>query len=91
MLMFNTGPQHGEGIGEYRGDLLYHASLSSGEYLNLIRQSGFETIDHVVDDPHAGGRTVWLCTSGEVSAEQLSEEGRRASRPSHNASSLTCS
>jgi len=50
MLMFNTGPQHGEGIGEYRGNPLYHASPSSGEYQNLIRQSGFETIDHVVDD-----------------------------------------
>jgi len=28
LLMFNAGPQHGEGVGEYRGDPLYHASLS---------------------------------------------------------------
>jgi hypothetical protein len=32
ILMFNTGPQHGEGVGEYRGDPLYHASLSPAEY-----------------------------------------------------------
>ena len=63
MLMFNTGPQHGEAIGDYRGDPLYHASLAPGEYQSLINQSGFETIDHVVEDPLAGGRTVWLCRS----------------------------
>jgi len=27
VLMFNTGPTHGEAIGSYRGDPLYHASL----------------------------------------------------------------
>jgi len=32
MLMFNTGPQHGEAIGDYRGDPLYHASLALAEY-----------------------------------------------------------
>jgi len=32
VLMFNTGPGHGEGVGEYRGDPLYHASLSPAEY-----------------------------------------------------------
>jgi len=63
MLMFNTGPQHGEAIGDYRGDPLYHGSLARGEYQSLINQSGFETIDHVVEDPRAGGRTVWLCRS----------------------------
>ena len=61
ILMFNTGPQHGEAIGDYRGDPLYHASLAPEEYQSLINQSGFETSDHVVEDPQAGGRTVWLC------------------------------
>ena len=61
MLMFNTGPEHGEAIGDYRGDPLYHASLAPEEYRSLISQSGFETVDHVANDPRAGGRTVWLC------------------------------
>ena len=30
MLMFNTGPAHGEAVGNYRGDPLYHASLDPG-------------------------------------------------------------
>ncbi len=60
-LMFNTGPQHGEGIGEYRGDPLYHASLSPTEYEALAATSGFEVIFHIANDAIAGGRTVWLC------------------------------
>lgn len=60
-LLFNTGPQHGEAIGEYRGDPLYHASLSPAEYAALAGASGFEVIEHVANDPAAGGRTAWLC------------------------------
>lgn len=61
MLMFNTGPRHGEAIGSYRGDPLYHASLAPEEYRSLMDQTGFETIGHAVEDAHAGGRAVWLC------------------------------
>ena len=60
-LMFNTGPQHGEGIGEYRGEPLYHASLSPAEYESLAEASGFEVILHIANDVAAGGRTPWLC------------------------------
>jgi cyclopropane fatty-acyl-phospholipid synthase-like methyltransferase len=60
-LMFNTGPQHGEAIGTYRGDPLYHASLAPAEYRALIDRFGFEPIEHNANDARAGGRTVWLC------------------------------
>jgi SAM-dependent methyltransferase len=60
MLMFNTGPAFGEAIGSYRGDPLYHASLDPDEYKRLLAANGFEVVDHVVEDPKAGGRTVWL-------------------------------
>lgn len=60
-LMFNTGPQHDEAIGEYRGDTLYHASLSPAEHAALAGTSAFEVIEHVANDPAAGGRTAWLC------------------------------
>jgi SAM-dependent methyltransferase len=65
MLMFNSGPDHGEAIGEFGGDPLYHASLSAAEYEALIGGSGFEVIAHKANDPAAGGRTVWLCRSRE--------------------------
>jgi len=61
VLMFNTGPAHGEAIGEYRGDPLYHASLSADEYRDQLRSIGFEVIAHAVEDwQTGGGRTVWL-------------------------------
>ena len=61
VLMFNAGPAHGEGIGSYRGDPLYHASLAPAEYEALINQSSFEVVEHAVNDARAGGRTAWLC------------------------------
>jgi len=61
VLMFNSGPAHGEAIGEYRGDPLYHASLDAQEYRVLLDRAGFKLVDHVVGDwQNAGGRTVWL-------------------------------
>ena len=59
--MFNTGPDFGESIGQYRGDPLYHASLSAAEYSVLLDGLGFDVIAHVVEDRvNAGDRTVWL-------------------------------
>ena len=61
VLMFNAGPAHGEAIGEFGGDPLYHASLAPSEYQALLDRSGFEVILHKANDPAAGGRTAWLC------------------------------
>lgn len=65
VLMFNTGPSHGEAVGSYRGDPLYHASLDPAEYARLLDRIGFKIVAHVVEDPQAGGRTVWLAQSSE--------------------------
>jgi SAM-dependent methyltransferase len=67
LLMFNTGPAFGESIGSYRGNPLYHASLDSAEYEQLIARYGFNIIDHVIEDPQAGGRTVWLAKTADIS------------------------
>jgi trans-aconitate methyltransferase len=60
ILMFNAGPGRGEAIGSYRGDPLYHASLDAAEYAALLTDSGFELIEHSVNDPTKGGRIFWL-------------------------------
>ena len=59
-LMFTSGPAHGEAIGSYNGEPLYHASLDAAEYRTLLRANGFEVVAHVVEDPACGGHTVWL-------------------------------
>jgi trans-aconitate methyltransferase len=60
VLMFNTGRVFGEAIGSYRGEPLYHASLDAAEYERLLNEIGFQVVAHAVEDPKAGGRTVWL-------------------------------
>jgi SAM-dependent methyltransferase len=60
LLMFNAGFGHGEGIGTYRGDPLYHASLDAIEYEGLLADCGFELIEHSINDPAKGGRIFWL-------------------------------
>jgi SAM-dependent methyltransferase len=60
ILMFNAGFAHGEAIGAYRGDPLYHASLDASEYEALLADFGFELIEHSINDPAKGGRIFWL-------------------------------
>ena len=40
-LMFTSGPVHGEAIGSFGGEPLYHASLDPAEYHSLLDQNGF--------------------------------------------------
>jgi SAM-dependent methyltransferase len=59
-LMFTSGPSHGEAIGTYEGEPLYHGSLDGEEYRSLLDQNGFDVLSHVVADPACGRHTVWL-------------------------------
>ncbi len=59
-LMFTSGGAHGESVGSYRGEPLYHASLAPEEYRELLAASGFHVVHHVADDASAGGHTIWL-------------------------------
>jgi hypothetical protein len=58
--MFTSGASHGEAVGSYRGEPLYHASLASEEYRTLLQSTGFRVVAHVVEDPNCGSHTIWL-------------------------------
>jgi cyclopropane fatty-acyl-phospholipid synthase-like methyltransferase len=60
VLMFNAGLSHGEAVGSYRGDPLYHSSLDPSEYASLLAEFGFELIEHAINDPAKGGRIFWI-------------------------------
>lgn len=60
MLMFTSGPEHGEVIGSLEGEPLYHASLAASTYRQLLDNAGFAVIATVANDQTCGGRTVWL-------------------------------
>jgi SAM-dependent methyltransferase len=59
-LMFTSGPSHGEAIGTYQGEPLYHASLDGAEYRALLDGYGFEVVAHMTEDPNCGHHTIWL-------------------------------
>lgn len=59
-LMFTSGPAHGERIGSYAGEPLYHASLDSAEYRALLDTHGFRVVAHTIEDPSCGLHTIWL-------------------------------
>ena len=63
-LMFTSGPAHGEAMGTYKGEPLYHGSLDGAEYRSFLLQNGFEVVGHVVEDPDCGHHTVWLAQVG---------------------------
>jgi SAM-dependent methyltransferase len=63
-LMFTSGSEHGESIGTFEGEPLYHASLDSAEYRRLLVVNGFDVVDHVAHDPTCGGAGIWLATKG---------------------------
>ncbi len=63
LVLFTSGPEHGEAIGELYGQPLYHASLAADEYRCLLARNGFEVVQHAVEDPACGGHTVWLAQS----------------------------
>lgn len=58
--MFTSGPSHGEAIGVYKDEPLYHSSLDGAEYRSLLNQNGFHVVSHVNEDSTCANHTVWL-------------------------------
>jgi cyclopropane fatty-acyl-phospholipid synthase-like methyltransferase len=59
-LMFTSGHTHGEAIGQFEGEPLYHASLDAADYRQLLEGHCFSVVEYQEDDPGSYGRTVWL-------------------------------
>lgn len=59
IILFTSGPDAGEAWGENGGENLYHASLSTAHYQDLLKQHHFEVLIHKIEDPECGGATVW--------------------------------
>lgn len=62
-LMFTSGPVHGEVIGEWRGEPLYHGSLDPGAYRALLAEAG------LIVDADGAETGVWLARRAILSAE----------------------
>jgi len=59
-LMFTSGPEESEEIGDVAGYSLYHSSLSPDEYEGLLNAYGFKVKHFCPEDPECAGHTIWL-------------------------------
>lgn len=62
-LMFTSGPAHGETIGEWRGEPLYHGSLDPAAYRALLVEAGLSL------DADGAETGVWLARRAFLSAK----------------------
>lgn len=60
VLMFTSGTEAGEVVGDWRGEPLYHASLSRADNRERLDDAGFEPLIEPGPDPRIGEATVWL-------------------------------
>lgn len=60
LLLFTSGFEYGEVWSDNGGHDLYHASLSTEEYAQILSSCGFKILTHKVKDPECGEATVWM-------------------------------
>lgn len=60
VLLFTSGSRSGESVGAWRGEPLFHGSLSLAQYRAVLDQCGFDVLRHAGHDADCGGATVWL-------------------------------
>jgi len=60
VVMFTTGTDDGEALGQVGDSVVYHASLSPERYRELLAAQGLEVIRHIIEDPDCADHTVWL-------------------------------
>jgi trans-aconitate methyltransferase len=66
MLMFTSGTEEGEIWSDNGGEQLYHASLSSEEYEQLLNDNGFRVIRYKPEDENCRGATIWVAQKNET-------------------------
>lgn len=60
LFIFTSGPEYGEVWSDNGGHELYHASLSTEEYNQILIDNNFKVLIHKIRDPECGGATVWV-------------------------------
>lgn len=61
-LLLTIGHMDGEVTGTVEGTIVYHSSLSIEAYIDLLKQAGFQTIEHALEDPKCDFHSVILAS-----------------------------
>ncbi len=75
-LLLTVGTAEGEVTGQIDNETVYHASLSSQEYKQILRGRGFSKIVYQAEDPECRGRSV-LFASGMRANDLFGKADRR--------------
>lgn len=67
LLLFTSGPENSESVGDLFGEPLFHASLDPGEYQAILAAAGCEVLRYVSNDQTCGGHIVWLARKVKAS------------------------
>jgi 2-polyprenyl-3-methyl-5-hydroxy-6-metoxy-1,4-benzoquinol methylase len=60
LLVFTSGKEEGESWGMNGGENLFHASLHTAQYRELLGMHHFQVLEYNPDDAECGYATVWL-------------------------------
>lgn len=60
VLLFTSGSKEGEVWSDNDGEDLYHSSLSSSEYKQILKRYGFELLEYKLQDKDCNGHSIWL-------------------------------
>ncbi|HAT3884547.1 TPA: class I SAM-dependent methyltransferase [Legionella pneumophila] len=60
LLIFTSGPEYDEVWSNNGGHDLYHTSLSTEEYEQILIDNNFKVLAHKIRDPDCGDATVWV-------------------------------
>lgn len=66
ILAFTSGEEEGEVWSDNGGQELYHASLSTKEYNQLLEDASFKVLIHKIRDPECGEATIWVAQKTNI-------------------------
>lgn len=67
-LLVTIGHVDGEVTGTVEGATVYHSSLAIEAYTDILKQSGFQTIEHTLEDPDCAFHSVLLASGKSKSS-----------------------
>ncbi|MDR6339468.1 SAM-dependent methyltransferase [Filimonas zeae] len=60
ILLFTSGTKHSEVLSFMGGENVYHGSLDTQEYRDLLELHQFKILQYREDDPECGNATIWM-------------------------------
>ena len=64
--MMTVGPEDGEVTGTVAGQKVYHSSLSTEEYIGILKENNLRVLEFKINDKDCQGFTVFIAQKDEA-------------------------